>query len=330
MTLPPSALHLREARLPQEFGALAEVLTASNPEWPVTAELLRHEHEHRDPELYFAQRVAEHAGRIEGVLGVGHDDFAFEPWRYWANLSVHPRARRQGLGSALYAELLSLLLARGAREIRTMLSETDEPGLRFLKARGWQETWRRHEFRLDTAGADLGEQPHLGRLRLESLETLADDPQRDQRLYELDWRLFQDVPMGQTLTKRSLEAWLKQELEDPAMRPALSFALLDDDAHDPLHGPYVGYTTLLQNPSGFYYIGMTGVKRGYRGRGLARALKLASMRALQAAGGGEIRTFNDPPNVAMIRMNRALGFVQQPDRVRYELQLAAATSVAGG
>ncbi len=316
-----TGIRLRELRVPDDSAPAALVLSASNPEWPVTAELLRYEHEHRDPALHFTGRVAELSGRMAGVMGVGHDDFAYEPWRYWANLHVHPEARRQGVGRALYAELLSLLTARGAREVRTMLSESDAPGLQFLRARGWQETWRRHEFRLDTGTADLGSPPDLGGLRLESLESLQGDPQWGERLYELDWLLFQDVPMGQALTKRALDSWLASELHDPSVRLDLSFALLDDARTDPLTGPYVGYTTLGQSPSGFCSIGMTGVRREYRGRGLARALKLASVRALQAAGGGEIRTFNDPPNVAMISMNRSLGFVQQPDWVRYELKL---------
>ena len=308
-------LQLRAARFPDEYAPLAE--------------LLQHEQEHRDPALFFTERVAERGGELLGVLGVGHDDFAYEPWRYWANLQVHPRVRNQGVGGALYAEFLKILQARGAQEARTMLTETDGPGIRFLKARGWQETWRRHEFRLDTATADLSAGPDLGGLRLVPLDALAHDPQWGERLYELDWVLFQDVPMGQALTKRALDNWLASELHEPSVRLGLSFALLDDAVNDPLTGPYVGYTTLLQNPGGFYFIGMTGVRRGYRGRGLARALKLASMRALQDAGGGEIRTFNDPPNVAMIAMNRALGFVKQPDRVRYELHLESVTAAQG-
>ncbi|ULH14904.1 GNAT family N-acetyltransferase [Deinococcus sp. KNUC1210] len=220
-----------------------------------------------------------------------------------------------------------MLKARGARELQTMLKETDAPGLRFLEKRGWKQVWRRHEFRVDTTHFEMAApMPDLGGLRLESLEALASDPQRDERLHELDWTLFQDVPMDQNFTKRPLEAWVKQELQDPTMRLDLSFALLDDTQQDPLHGPYVGYTTLMQNPSGFYIIGMTGVKREYRGRGLAKVLKLASMRALKQQGGGEIRTFNDPPNVAMIGMNRALGFVQGPDHLRLELQLEPETA----
>ena len=45
------------------------------------------------------------------------------------------------------------------------------------------------------------------------------------------------------------------------------------------------------------------------------------MRALAAAGGGEIKTFNDPPNQAMLTMNERLGFKRVATRTRYELTL---------
>ena len=131
--------------------------------------------------------------------------------------------------------------------------------------------------------------------------------------------------MGQTLTRRPLDAWLKQELHDPTFSHELSFVAVRPELNDPLTGPYVGYSTLMSNPAGFYVIGMTGVRREERGRGVAKALKVAAMRALAAAGGGEIRTFNDPPNRAMLNMNRALGFQRGPTHSRYELHLDPVT-----
>ena len=114
---------------------------------------------------------------------------------------------------------------------------------------------------------------------------------------------------------------MAEELHGPSFEPGLSFVMLDPRRRDPLTGPYIGYSTLMSNPGGFFVIGMTGVLRGYRRLGLAKALKGAAMRALAERGGGEIRTFNDEPNVAMVKMNEALGFVRGPSRMRYELFL---------
>jgi ribosomal protein S18 acetylase RimI-like enzyme len=325
----PLPLTLREVRWPQDYAAVADVLNASNPEWPVTPELLQTWEEARDPALFAAQLVAEREGQVVGVGHIGHDDFAFEEWRYFGNLHVHPDARGHGVGTALYDALLARVRERGAREVRTMLgdAEHDAPGRAFLERRGFAVAWERYESRLNTADVDL---TRFGALlnavaadgvQLRSLRELQDDPQRNRWLHELDWQLFQDVPMGTTLTKRPLEAWVRQELEDPTLAPDLSFVAVRPELNDPLTGPYIGYSTLGRNPAGFYYIGMTGVRRGDRGRGIAKALKVAAMRALADAGGGEIRTFNDPPNVAMIRMNEGLGFRRTSTRYRYERTL---------
>ncbi|MBB5236029.1 GNAT family N-acetyltransferase [Deinococcus budaensis] len=322
---------LRDLRAPGDYPDAAALLSASDPEWPVTPELLRAWDEAADPDLFRTDVAAEQDGRVVAVGRVGHDDFAFEEWRYWGNLTVHPDARGRGVGSALYAELLERVRSRGAREVRTMLTDQPHhaPGRAFLERRGFRVTWERYESRLNTAEVDLGRFDALlagvaaQGTELRSVAELAADPQRDRRLWELDWLLFQDVPMGNALTKRPLDAWVRQELEDPTFSQALSFVAVQPGLDDPLTGPYLGYTTLMRHPGGFYVIGMTGVRREARGRGVAKALKVAAMRALAASGGGSIRTFNDKPNAAMLGMNEGLGFVRGPTHLRYELALEA-------
>lgn len=320
---------LRDVNFPDDAEAVAEVLSVANPGWPTTAELVLHANEHRDPSFYFTEVLAEQSGRVVGVGEIGHDTFSHEDWRYWGNVSVHPDARGQGIGTAMYDELLRRVQERGARELRTMLGDQpqDEPGAAFLKARGFEPRWERYESSLHTRDVnltsfdDLMAQVAAGGLSLRSLAELS-GPDHERWLYELDWLLFQDVPLGLTLTRRSFEQWVKDELQDPTLRPELSFVAVDPTRDDPLTGPYVGYSTIGWNPAGAYaYIGMTGVLREVRGRGVAKALKVAAMRALHAAGGGEIRTFNDAPNRAMLTMNAALGFRRTATRTRYELRL---------
>lgn len=320
---------LRAAHYPADTQAIAEVKNAADPSWPTTAEMLLHSYESRSPAHAYADVVAERDGRVVGVGSLGPDTFAHEDWRYWGGLLVHPEAQRAGIGAAIYDELLRWAKARGARELRTMLSDLphDAAGVEFLKKRGFEAKWERYESSLHTRNADLHAFDDLlarvaaGGIRLVPLSELG-GPQHQHWLYELDWLLFQDVPLGLTLTRRPLEEWVKDELDDPTLRPQLSFVALDPTQNDPLTGPYIGYSTIGWNPAGDYaYIGMTGVRREYRGWGIAKALKVAAMRALAAAGGGEIKTFNDPPNKAMLTMNERLGFKRVATRTRYELTL---------
>ena len=127
--------------------------------------------------------------------------------------------------------------------------------------------------------------------------------------------------MGVSPTKRDFEQWRKEELEQPNLRPELSFVAWQGDASDPLTGPLVGYTLTGQVKLDEFYIDMTGVKRSLRGQGLGRALKLAGMRAVYAAGGRTLKTCNDPANTLMLALNRSLGFKPAGEYLRYQLLL---------
>ncbi|MFC6749962.1 GNAT family N-acetyltransferase [Deinococcus aquaticus] len=237
----PEPFTLRGLRTPQDFPGVAALLSAADPDWPVTPDMLVVWDAAHDPNLYRYELVAEQDGRIVGVGNAGHDDFAFEEWRYFGGLTVHPDARGQGIGRALYAALTEQLRARGAQDIRTMLSDQDRdaPGRAFLAARGFTRTWDRFESRLHTDAAELSTFDDLmgavaaDGVQLRSVADLAGDPERDRRLWELDWKLFQDVPMGQTLTRRPFDAWVRQEIEDPTFSHDLSFVAVRPDVQDP-------------------------------------------------------------------------------------------------
>jgi GNAT superfamily N-acetyltransferase len=62
---------------------------------------------------------------------------------------------------------------------------------------------------------------------------------------------------------------------------------------------------------------MTGVRRAYRGRGLARLVKVASLRRARERGLTEAYTGNDESNVPMLRVNASLGY--QPYATQWRL-----------
>lgn len=324
---------LRDPVKPDDYEQMAAVRSAAEPDWPLSAGELARRDANLDPAQYHTAVVAEQGGRIVGVGNIGHDDFSFQQWRYWGGVRVHPDARNQGIGSALYDELLRRVQVRGAREIRAASSDKPhmETGRAFLKKRGWRIEWERFESELNTehidlhALGDLMSNVEAGGVQLLSLTELQNDPNRNRYLRELDWVVFQDIPTGIELTKKTLEQWVKEELDDPNLRPALSFVAVNPSVNDPLTGPYVGYSTLgFNEPGGYYFIGMTGVLREYRGRGIAKALKIAAMQKLHAQGGGLIKTYNDAPNKAMLTMNQELGFKRVATVYRYELHLGEA------
>lgn len=320
-------IRIRPFHKPQDFAVAAEILNAITPEWPVTPEMLAHWDSAHDPKYFRSEWVAEYAGAgVVALAHAGEDSFAYEPGKYWLGLEVHPHFQRRGIGEALYRHLLEQL--KDPQKLVANFPENHPESRRFAEKRGFVEEWRRYESRLRTGGFEFAPYAHLEQrvqeegLEIKSLaELLEADAEVARKLYELDWILFQDVPMGVQFTKRSFEQWMKEELDDPHFVAEACFVALDPKRHDPLTGALVGYSSLMRNPAGFWVIGMTGVLREHRGKGLAKALKLRGMRYVQAHGEGEVRTFNDPPNWPMLQMNLSLGFQRQPSRLRFAKRL---------
>jgi GNAT superfamily N-acetyltransferase len=67
---------------------------------------------------------------------------------------------------------------------------------------------------------------------------------------------------------------------------------------------------------------MTAVKRDWRRRGVASALKTAQLAAAKTAGFRGIVTLNETRNEPMRRLNERLGYTTQPAQLRLRGPLA--------
>ncbi len=65
---------------------------------------------------------------------------------------------------------------------------------------------------------------------------------------------------------------------------------------------------------------ITAIHPGYRGRGIALALKLATIDYAQRHGCHEIRTAVESNNLSMLAINRKLGFVEREGLTLFEKQ----------
>ena len=71
----------------------------------------------------------------------------------------------------------------------------------------------------------------------------------------------------------------------------------------------VGYSGLCRQPDGLVEDGLTVVRRAWRRRGLARALKQAELAWAAANGIAEIVTWTQRGNEGMRALNERLGYV---------------------
>jgi GNAT superfamily N-acetyltransferase len=309
---------------PRDCEGVARVRSACFPEWPETGDQVAATEARRPLGKLHEVWVADAQGGVVGYAYVEEPNIAARPGRIRIRVMVHPAHRRAGLGCALYEVLEAQARKAGATELVTEGRDDEAGAQRFLARRGFAEYHRRIESRLplpEVAPAAIAR----------GIEALTDAffpdgvriatyrqlllavPDAARRLYDLDAELWADVPFGLTGSVPTFEQYQAEELADPDFLPQATFVALDGDR-------WVGLGALM-NGRGFLLNSMTGVAREWRGRGLARWLKLHTIRwALERSAPG-MRTFNDAVNEAILGLNRSLGFRVASVEVRYRKDL---------
>ena len=248
------------------------------------------------------------AYRKEGVCSLG----------LWVDLDW----RGRGLGGALYERAEAFAQERGARQIQTQfrLFRQGEPALRFLGSRGFVETDREVPALLDLTTFDPT--PHVRPLpeglRLLSLAEAGDTEENRHRVYVLDGVIHADLPTHDTLPGMpDFTQWNKM-LQGPEYDP--NAVILAEEADG---GAWVGLSVLgFQEHTNVGWTNITGVRREWRGRGLATALKLKAIQAAKDRHCLLILTENHEDNAPMRAVNRRLGFVADAPGVTYSKEIA--------
>ena len=314
------AIVLQPMEVPRDCAGVARVRSACFPAWPVTADEVADAEARRLRERLHVPWVAVHQDEIAGYGYVEEPNVAARPGRIRIRVLVAPVHRGAGLGSALYEVLETRAREAGATELVTEAPENEAGARRFLVRRGFAEYHRRIESRLQLSdvspatiarGIDaMTDAFFASGVRIATYgQLLFAVPDAPRRLYDLDASLWADVPFGLTGAAPTFEQYQALELADPDFLPAATFVGLDDER-------WIGLGALMRG-KGFLLSSMTGVVRDWRGHGLARWLKLHTIRWALEDGVPEIRTFNDAVNDAMLGLNRSLGFQVESVEVRY-------------
>jgi RimJ/RimL family protein N-acetyltransferase len=106
------------------------------------------------------------------------------------------------------------------------------------------------------------------------------------------------------------EDWLKHHMQGPGDRPEATFVAL---ARDEVIG-YAKFSLNKAQPTVAFH-DMTGVKRAWRGRGVAGALKRAELAWAKRERYERLRTQNEVRNEPIRRLNERLGYRPEPGRV---------------
>ncbi len=133
-----------------------------------------------------------------------------------------------------------------------------------------------------------------------TLPELGDGERRRREIYQLNKECAADIPdRGQFFTWNEYQ---RVRFNAPQFRPQGQLLALAGDE-------LVGLCQVSQRPTVVWtFVEMTGVRRGWRDRGIATALKLTAIDAARAWGATHLRTVHHPNNGAIIAVNRKLGF----------------------
>jgi GNAT superfamily N-acetyltransferase len=319
MTVP--ATIRRIDRDPGDLAALVEVIGAITPDDPTSLEEIAWVDRVYPGTTRFLAQTAD--GRVVGAATVGRIFIYPETHpALWGSLVVRPDARRHGIGTALLAAISAHAASAGktALELRAFADRPE--GIAFLERHGYEEIERARMVRLPLAGREPPLVDLPAGLRL---ATLAERPDLVGDVHAIALEAFADIPGGDTpIAAGDLAEFRARDVDRPGIDHDAFFLALDEAT-----GRAIGYASLLFVPGSttVAWHDMTAVRRAWRGRGVAGALKRATIAWAIDHGLSSLDTGNDEDNAAMRAVNARLGYEPLPDELTMRGPLIG--SVAG-
>jgi GNAT superfamily N-acetyltransferase len=219
---------------------------------------------------------------------------------------VLPEYRRHGVGSALLDRLIAFARADGMDRMSTLVYRDDPEAVAYIERRGLAIHGGGQLGHLDLTGAEVrGDRAEPEGV---TIETLADRPDLENDLYDLDMLVYPEIPFIADEPIPTFEAWQAIGSKDPGFLSELTLLALTD-------GRLVGAIQLYDNGDGVVFIGMTVVHPEARRRGIARLLKVELTRQARTTGWQAIETYNDGTNERIRSLNESIGYVYDPPYV---------------
>jgi GNAT superfamily N-acetyltransferase len=292
MALPVGVL-ITAARSDADLQAMIAVRAAADPNRPPPLiENLRHNLA-RMPELAYV------VARLEGEpVGCGFVYPVSEAYAD-AHLVVVPDARRRGIGSALLAEIGERGSAAGKDSLQGEARADDDETRGYFERRGFAIVGGEEAVALELADVpDAAPAPPAG----VEIVTRAERPDLEEALYPIGLEAVEDIPGLDAVP--TYEQWRAIELDRPTRDPKLFFIAVAAD--EP-----IGYAT-IDDLGGNAHHGLTAVRREWRRRGVATALKRAQIAAAKRAGFRRLVTGSEERNLPMRALNAKLGYRPEP------------------
>lgn len=313
-------MHIRDFT-PDDYQAIVEIQNANYPDEPAVVEDWVEADTMREPRYQHRRWVVELEDRVVAVGQYTQFAWAYHPQHFDIMIRVLPSHQGRGIGAALYDHIMGALAPFDPIQISAGTREDIPQGIRFLEARGFALHVRDQRSALvpatfdpaPFAGAEQALTAHG--ITIKSLVELADDPERDRKLYDLEMGVVPDIPGADDFTPPPFEEFLKKVINAPTLLKDVYLVAVTQD------GAYVGLTCLWgDRASDMLYTGLTGVHRDNRRKGIATALKVRAITWAKTRDCSRINTDNAETN-PMLQLNYRLGFRPLPAYMNYRKTL---------
>jgi hypothetical protein len=306
-----------------EAELAADLMTAAFPREPQDPVLTAYRWTRPRTGWSHGRFVAEIGGTPVAFLEWQHGAWEQLPTRHcWVEVWLDAARMDEGLLDELWAWIEGAAGAEGARTLNAACGEDEPEMLKVLASRGYahkgtERVWtldlHKHGPRISSdAGAALDSMARDG-IVLTTLDRWF-APDRFSKLHAVNELMRQDVPHISPVLEQTLDDFMGR-VESPGTPPDRWWVALDGD--EPVATSYLAYPPVR----GVVWTGFTGSHPGYRGRGIARAVKLQSLAQAVALGIEEVRTDNDSKNGPMLHINEMLGYEPMPGFVSFEKRL---------
>ena len=247
--------------------------------------------------------LAEEDGAVVGG-GFALTGWHTPPHRAIGAALVVPEHRGHGTGDEIRAALERWATEHGATELEGAVAEDDEHTFAWASDRGYVEAGRNSRLVLDLTTIDTPEpSPPEGI----AIVTWAERPELAPGMYEVAREAVPDIPGEEEDDIGTLDEWLVRDMQGDSDDPRTVFVALAD-------GEVAGFAklSLLKERTDRAYHDLTGVKRAFRGRGIAAALKRTQIAWAKANGYTSLQTSNEVRNEPIRRLNERHGYVLEP------------------
>jgi RimJ/RimL family protein N-acetyltransferase len=244
-----------------------------------------------------------------------------QPWRppgvFSLQIGVVPEKRRQGMGSALFHEALSVACSLDAKRLLAEVDGNNSDALAFAQGHGFTLIQQFRTMVLDVADfpfarfSPLVERAAQKGVHVFSFAEVGDTVENRRKLYELNKRLAPDIP-GNGEEFPDFEEYTHEIIEADWFRSEGQFIAARGEQWVGLMG--IGFDSEKTIATHEF----TAVDRAFRGQGIGQALKVRGIGYAAALGAKELRTGNDEQNAAMLAINRKLGYREQLGVARLE------------